>query len=238
MILCRYFFVAICCVIPGGTLLLSRSLFLAFMTPAIGLLWVFFASQLRLLLTPEGFILLISGLLLLHIVTTIAGLWLLRQPVFHRNNYLHTLVFLSLLILFNALIMASSHLYKDRWFGFAFYHIPSASMSPTLQPGDVVLVDTWYYQSSYPEPEEIVIIRKQQNSFVMAKRVTDIRTNQGQLQLFVEGDNTARSVDSRRFGWLNHSLLLGRVQFVWFSFRNRERLLLTPESDPNGNLRK
>jgi hypothetical protein len=44
------------------------------------------------------------------------------------------------------------------------------------------------------------------------------------LEIFVEGDNKNRSVDSRRFGWLSGDLLIAKVKFVWFSFQEKERI--------------
>ncbi len=91
-------------------------------------------------------------------------------------------------------------------------------MSPTLQTGDITLIDTWTYNDQSPQVNDILIVKRSANSIVLAKRLTKTRLNNGQTQLFIEGDNQNRSVDSRRFGWISDDYLIGKVRFVWFSF--------------------
>jgi type IV secretory pathway protease TraF len=64
---------------------------------------------------------------------------------------------------------------------------------------------------------------------VLVKRLTKIRTKQNQTELFIEGDNQNRSIDSRRFGWVSDDYLIGKVEFVWFSFLELNRLLVAVE---------
>jgi type IV secretory pathway protease TraF len=61
---------------------------------------------------------------------------------------------------------------------------------------------------------------------VLVKRLTKIRTKQNQTELFIEGDNQNRSIDSRRLGWVSNDYLIGKVKFVWFSFAEGGRLFL------------
>jgi signal peptidase I len=46
---------------------------------------------------------------------------------------------------------------RDATLGYDFFSIPSGSMAPTLQPGDMVVVDTWRYVEVPPEHGDIVV---------------------------------------------------------------------------------
>ena len=208
--------------IPGGNLVLANRKLLALAVPVMGLVWVYLLSLTRLIITPTGFMMMLTGLGVLHVLSYSAGLKYGLKKV-DITPGLKTWGAFVLLCLLNAGIVLSCHSYKDSWFGFAFYHIPSESMSPTLQTGDVILIDTWAYYDHPPQENDILIVKRSANSMVLVKRLTIIRTEQNQTELFIEGDNQKRSVDSRRFGWISDDYLIGKVKFVWFSFRGLNR---------------
>lgn len=56
---------------------------------------------------------------------------------------------------------------RESLFGFGSYQIKSSSMSPTLEKGDWILVDTWCYRNSVPQINEVVIheLSHRQGSF-------------------------------------------------------------------------
>lgn len=187
----------------------------------------------RLVVEPHGFLLLLVGLVGLHVVTYIIGLWLInyRQPSSPSKHHpTKTIATLVILIVMNIGITVSSHIYKAQWFGFAFYHIPSPSMAPTLLVGDVVMVDTWLYKNEQPEVGDVVVIKRSKNSLVMAKRVAHINiVDKSETKLFLQGDNINQSIDSRRFGWVSNEYLIGKINFVWFSFKKVDRFFGTVE---------
>lgn len=211
--------------IPGSALLLVRKNKLAFSIPIIGLVWVALISWSRWVISPTGFMIMLIGLFALHGLSyglaLKSGLKQNYTPIYKVLN-----VF-TLLVLLNASIIVTSHLYKDSWFGFAFYHIPSVSMSPTLEKGDVTLIDTWVYKNQAPQVSDIIIVKRSENSLVLAKRVTQTQIKNNKTELFIEGDNKQRSIDSRRFSWITSGYLIGKVELVWFSFSNIQRLYLT-----------
>ena len=169
------------------------------------------------MITPTGFLVMLVGLFALHVLGYAAGLKIgLKKNEITPN--LKSWGALVLLCCLNVGIAVSCHLYKDKWFGFAFYHIPSESMMPTLQTGDIAVIDSWAYQVQPPQINDILIVKRSANSMVLVKRLTKIRTRKNQTELFIEGDNQNRSVDSRRFGWVDDDYLIGKVVFVWFSF--------------------
>ena len=198
----------------------------AYAVPLLGVIWVGLLSWTRWVITPTGFLVILFGLFVLHALSYALGLKIgLKQNGITPN--IKKWGALVLLCCLNIGIVVSCHLYKDKWFGFAFYHIPSESMSPTLQTGDIALIDTWVYQDQPPQVNDILTVKRSANSMVLVKRLTKIRSDQNQTELFIEGDNQNRSVDSRRFGWIPDDYLIGKVKFVWFSFRNIERNFVT-----------
>jgi len=82
--------------------------------------------------------------------------------------------------------------------------IVGESMSPTLRPGDIVLL--WRTRSRYTAGD-IVMIRH--NGVEKIKRLQDMQN----AQVYLLGDNPAHSTDSRSFGWLSQQLLMGKV--IW-----------------------
>ena len=87
--------------------------------------------------------------------------------------------------------------------------IVGLSMQPLLQPGDEVLVDVRAYRRSLPTPGDIVVLQHpHQPQLRIVKRAVAI-TPAGDC--FVQGDNPSASTDSRTFGCVQASLILGKV---------------------------
>lgn len=81
-------------------------------------------------------------------------------------------------------------------------------MLPTLKPGQDVLVFTWGYIFSKPIVGDIVVIKVDGRE--MVKRV-QMYHDRG---VFVTGDNRRYSSDSRKFGLIDKSKIIGKVIFV------------------------
>lgn len=164
------------------------------------------------------------GLLTLHGASWVAG-WMLQRentkvtPAWRRG------AMLLVLVLINGGMIISCHIYKSQWLGFDLYQIPSQSMHPTLQRGDIVMVNTWAYKAAPPTIKDVLIVRRSASGMALAKRLARIRTTVVGTELFLEGDNPNRSVDSRRFGWVTDNYLIGKIEFVWFSFVEPWRVL-------------
>lgn len=82
-------------------------------------------------------------------------------------------------------------------------------MFPTLKPGQDVLVFNWAYLFSKPKPGDIVVIKK--NGTEMVKRIGQITSDRN---IFVQGDNVNGSTDSRSFGGIKASEIIGKVIIV------------------------
>ncbi|MBB3059492.1 signal peptidase I [Microbulbifer rhizosphaerae] len=60
---------------------------------------------------------------------------------------------------------------RARIWGIMYYHIPSASMMPTLNPGDYILVKTFAYANTMPEIGDIVVYKPPQLNVPFIGRV-------------------------------------------------------------------
>ncbi|HEV7909453.1 MAG TPA: signal peptidase I, partial [Pseudonocardiaceae bacterium] len=123
--------------------------------------------------------------------------------------------------------------------------VPSESMSPTLVPGYHVLLDELAYSGAQPQRRELVVAHDPTGGGLLLKRVVavggdevgvedgvpveetfyDQKTVDGvyfgplrvpDRRVFLLGDNRGNSVDSRDFGAVPISSLVGRVRLrLW-----------------------
>ena len=101
------------------------------------------------------------------------------------------------------------------------------SMSPLLNPGEVVVVSEGAYASRLPHRGEVVAARPASlGGRAFVKRVVGLPHERltvdgrewqlGEEQFFLLGDQTADSVDSRIFGPVTREELIGPVRMrVW-----------------------
>jgi nickel-type superoxide dismutase maturation protease len=81
-------------------------------------------------------------------------------------------------------------------------------MVPELRDGDEVLVDGRAYRRSPPKPGDVVLVsHPTQAGTRILKRVDGVRDG----GLWLLGDNAGESTDSRHFGAVDPSRVLGRV---------------------------
>lgn len=80
-------------------------------------------------------------------------------------------------------------------------------MLPTLKPGQDVLVWCWFVK---PKVGDIVAIKV--NGKEMIKRVS--KFSDREIMIYVLGDNEKESTDSRNFGWIKKSEIIGKV--IWY----------------------
>lgn len=81
-------------------------------------------------------------------------------------------------------------------------------MNPTLDEGQEVLVRP-STANSLPQPGQLILVRHPMTTEVtMIKRCSHIENG----LVFVHGDNSAASTDSRQFGGVKAELVLGYVQ--------------------------
>lgn len=89
------------------------------------------------------------------------------------------------------------------------HRIEGCSMLPLLQPGDEVLYSPKAYEQCRPQVGEIVIAQHpQRGELLMIKRIGKVDGD----RYYLLGDNSAQSTDSRVFGWVRYSQIVGKVQ--------------------------
>ncbi len=83
--------------------------------------------------------------------------------------------------------------------------IEGHSMKPTLKVGQSVISFNWNYFFFKPKENDIVVA--QVNNRLIIKRIKRINLS----QIWLEGDNLIESSDSRIFGWINKSHIIGKI---------------------------
>ena len=87
------------------------------------------------------------------------------------------------------------------------YQIFGESMRPTLKAGDTVLVNKTAYWLSLPKRNDIIAFRDPRDGKILIKRIINIE----EKGYFVQGDNKNSSTDSRVFGMIRRSEIIGKV---------------------------
>lgn len=83
------------------------------------------------------------------------------------------------------------------------------SMLPLLQPGDEILINPFAYQKSSPQINDIIVIQHPlQKNLPIVKRINAIKDGD---RYFVTGDNSKASTDSRHWGTIKFSDIMGKV---------------------------
>ena len=93
--------------------------------------------------------------------------------------------------------------------------VAGESMLPGLHPGDRILVDRWTYRHRRARIGDVVLLRGP-SAVALVKRVARPPGDTDRDDLWVLGDNSDQSVDSRSLGPLPARALAGRVVFRYW----------------------
>ena len=89
------------------------------------------------------------------------------------------------------------------------FKITGESMLPILHPGDEILIDPFAYQKSLPQVGDLVVAtHPHQDKLTIVKRVSAVN-DYGKC--FLTGDNLSASTDSRQWGEIAATDLIGKV---------------------------
>ena len=81
-------------------------------------------------------------------------------------------------------------------------------MNPTLRVGDEVIVTSLYFLSKL-KVGDVVVFKHTTPPFILIKRIIEVKNN----KFWVEGDNKKKSIDSRKFGFIDKKNIIGKVIF-------------------------
>ena len=96
-------------------------------------------------------------------------------------------------------------------------------MGPTLQPGDWLLCDPAAYAERPPRAGELVLVPDPRDAArLLVKRVAEV--HDGGRELWLSGDDPARSTDSRNFGSVDAGHVEGRPWFRYWPVRRMGRV--------------
>ncbi len=87
------------------------------------------------------------------------------------------------------------------------FHIQGSSMLPFFKSGETVLVMRFVSSFFTPKLQDVVIAKDPRDGKFLLKRVTAIEKD----TFFLVGDNKSVSTDSREFGMIDRSGLIGKV---------------------------
>jgi nickel-type superoxide dismutase maturation protease len=85
------------------------------------------------------------------------------------------------------------------------FRVVDTSMQPSLRPGDRLLVLTW----ARPRADDVIVLRDPEAQRAHLVKRVEAFTAEGSL--IVRGDNPNVSRDSRHFGPVPRSLIVGRA---------------------------
>jgi nickel-type superoxide dismutase maturation protease len=87
------------------------------------------------------------------------------------------------------------------------YKIRDRSMEPALHEGDFVLASSIPLLISGPKKSDIVIAIDPEKKMKIIKRVSSVENG----KVFLTGDNSRLSTDSRNFGYVDASCVISKV---------------------------
>ena len=85
--------------------------------------------------------------------------------------------------------------------------VSGKSMEPKYFDGDKLFVSKILYRFLKPHRGGIVVVHDPRTGRLIVKRIESVEDN----KYFVMGDNSARSTDSREFGVVEKSAIVGKV---------------------------
>jgi len=107
---------------------------------------------------------------------------------------------------------------RNDFFGLEVFYVPSMSMYPTIKPGQFILANSNAYIHRFPNTGDIIVFTQNKNTLI--KRVASIPEKQDTDSngIYVLGDYSVASIDSRQFGLIEHQQVLAQARLTLLTF--------------------
>lgn len=89
------------------------------------------------------------------------------------------------------------------------FRVAGHSMVPSLLPGDEIIISSIPYMFSSPKPEDIVLLLEPHSEKRVVKRIEKVKND----TYFVRGENPSDSQDSRTYGAVSKTRVIGKMLF-------------------------
>lgn len=197
--------------IPGASLLFTSKPARAVCIPTIFIVTLATFTETRAIASLYGFTACIIILAGVHTISFLGGIGSFSRP--NGGHYIRSAVLFSFIILFmHGAIVKVFYSYRNSVLGLELYYIPSQSMQPTIQPGDVVLADTRPNKATLKVGDIVVFQHPYINGLAIIKRISSIV---GDGTVSVSGDNPENSLDSRTLGNIDISAIQAKATAVF-----------------------
>lgn len=181
--------------------------------------------QLELPDSRDGLIISAALIALIHCLSTLSLLKAkFGSPHTIKKNILNFVFF----IMGSGVMLLVLIRHHDSLLGYVIYFVPSESMQPTLEPADLILVnsrqrDGWLHN-------QIIVFSAAENSdYFYVKRIAskpEHLKNSANDLYFVMGDNRNHSTDSRVLGLIQQQYIQGEAKLVLLNLADPGRHLL------------
>ncbi len=190
------------------------------------LLTILIGCQLNLPNTLQGLLLLLSLIAVLYAFTAIHSFKVSKLDIPWYRRVLNALA----LVLISGLLLIAGFKQHQALLGYSIYFIPSHSMQPALEPGDVILVESKRLDTKNWQIGDIVVFAdKEKSDLFFTKRIAtkpDHLKHSSEALFFVLGDNVSQSSDSRTMGMIHRGQFRGKVEMVLWNTEQKARRLL------------
>ncbi len=178
----------------------------------------------RLYDTPINVILVLALIMSIHLLNLRLFYSSKKEFRFDGVTFFYAVISSVAYIALTSGVLLISLLYSSQLMGYKIYHIPSKSMLPVLLPNDFIVVDTWLGDRSEIGKHDIIVFHHPyKKGMDYIKRVNYVNGDifLGKVltpnQIAVIGDNEDNSEDSRHFGAIDKSNIVGKAQWIIFS---------------------
>jgi signal peptidase I len=198
--------------IPGlGHLYIGRAK--RFGVPALGIIALILALGLTgALSTFIGFAIYIIAFVALYLFAIVDPPLQARHHQFHPKWYNHWYGYLGWIAI-PIIFSAALPVVRESLLGYSTFRVPTAAMSPTIEPKEIILVNTHAFQARFPSAGDVVVVRGPQTGRLFIRRISKVN---GTSFAFAN-DNPQAIGNVAELDAASRDEIVGRVTYVLYS---------------------